>query len=61
MAHLKEGKKQAADYAEKIGISAVTLALFAPLDDEKILTQLSSQEIIDDIEVTVVAIGMVER
>jgi hypothetical protein len=48
---------QAVKYASKTNHSSVSIALFAPFTDEKVLTQLSRTETIDDITVTVVAIG----
>jgi len=48
---------QAAKYASKTNHSSVSIALFAPFTDENVLTQLSRTETIDDISVTVVAIG----
>jgi len=48
---------QAAKYASKTNHASVSVALFAPFTDENVLTQLSRTETIDDISVTVVAIG----
>jgi hypothetical protein len=48
---------QAAKYASKTNHASVSIALFAPFTDENVLTQLSRTETIDDISVTVVAIG----
>jgi hypothetical protein len=48
---------QAVKYASKTNHSSVSIALFAPFTDENVLTQLSRTETIDDITVTVVAIG----
>jgi hypothetical protein len=54
---VKESITQAAKYASKTNHSSVSIALFAPFTDENVLTQLSRTETIDDITVTVVAIG----
>ncbi|MBF0226954.1 MAG: AAA-like domain-containing protein [Desulfobacterales bacterium] len=53
---LTKGKVQAANYAKKMGFNEVTIALFAPFDDEAILEKLSTQETIDSIKVTIVTI-----
>jgi hypothetical protein len=54
---VKESITQAAKYASKTNHSSVSIALFAPFTDENVLTQLSRTETIDDVTVTVVAIG----
>jgi hypothetical protein len=54
---LDKAKRQAADYARKLGQSEVTVALFTPVTDEDILAGLSTEETIDGVRVTVVAIG----
>ncbi|ETR71761.1 MAG: hypothetical protein OMM_02252 [Candidatus Magnetoglobus multicellularis str. Araruama] len=54
---VKESITQAAKYASKTNHSSVSVALFAPFTDENVLTQLSRTETIDDVTVTVVAIG----
>ncbi len=56
---LKEGRKQAVDYAKKCGLGAVAMALFAPLNDEAVLAKLSTEAVIDNVTVTVTAIGWV--
>ena len=56
---LKEARKQAADYAKKCELDAVSLALFAPLTDETVLAKLSTEDIIDRVTVSVTAIGWV--
>jgi len=56
---VKKARKQAARYARSLGIDSVTIALFAPVDDEDVLEELSGQEEIEGIGVTVVAIGWV--
>jgi len=56
---IKEYRLQAADYAKGLGIDSVTIALFIPVLEETVLEKLSTQETIQGIEVTVVAIGWV--
>ncbi|ETR73605.1 MAG: hypothetical protein OMM_00809 [Candidatus Magnetoglobus multicellularis str. Araruama] len=53
----KLARKQAANYAKKTGYPDVTIAMFAPFTDEDVIKQLSVQESIDGIDVTVVVIG----
>jgi hypothetical protein len=50
-------RKKAADYAKQTGYPDVTIAMFAPFNDENILTQLSVTDTINDVTVNVVAIG----
>ncbi len=57
MAETRNAQFQAAAYAKKLGLDAVTLALFVPTDDEAVLEKLSIENIIDKITVNVVAIG----
>ncbi|KPA11453.1 ATPase domain protein, prokaryote domain protein [Candidatus Magnetomorum sp. HK-1] len=54
---VKESIKQAAKYASKTNHESITIAMFAPFNDENVLTQLSVTETIDDITINVVAIG----
>ncbi|MGE0086820.1 MAG: hypothetical protein AB7S75_20640 [Desulfococcaceae bacterium] len=56
---LDESRKQAARYARKLNLPAITLAVFVPVEDEKTLVELSDRQIVDNITVTVVAIGWV--
>ncbi len=56
---LKEGRKQAADYAKQCGLKTVAVALFAPLDDDAVLSKLSTETVIDNVAVAVTAIGWV--
>ncbi len=56
---LKSYQEQAADYAKNLGLGSVTIALFIPVLDETVLEQLSTTEVINGIEVMVVAIGWV--
>jgi hypothetical protein len=55
----RAAKHQAADYAIKSGLNAVTITLFMPVDEKEVLTKLSGEEIIRDVRVTVIAIGWV--
>jgi len=50
-------RKQAAQYAKSLGFEQVTVAMFVPVDDETILEKLSSEEIIEGVQVKLVAIG----
>ena len=52
-----EDRKQAARYAQQIGFDRVTLAVFVPIEDEKVLEKLSVSETLHGIHITVVAIG----
>lgn len=56
---LKKDRAQSARYAKSLGLAQVTLAVFVPLEDETVLQQLSVVETVDEVEVTVVAIGWV--
>ncbi len=56
-AKTRDGIIQAAAYAEKLGLSSVTLALFVPTDDASILEKLSTQTEQNGVVVHVVAIG----
>jgi hypothetical protein len=56
---IKEAQDQAADYAKKLSLDSVTIALFIPVLDEKVLEKLSTTEVINGVEVVVVAIGWV--
>jgi hypothetical protein len=55
----KSDRKKAAQYAKDLGFETVTMAIFIPVLEETVLEKLSEQEIIDDVQVTVVAIGWV--
>ncbi len=57
MAEARNAQFQAAAYAKKLGLGAVTLALFVPTDDEAVLEKLSISKSIDQVTVNVVAIG----
>ncbi|MDM8526564.1 AAA-like domain-containing protein [Anaerolineales bacterium HSG24] len=52
-------KGKAAQYAKSLGLDNITMAVFVPVLDEEVLTELSGMERIDGVEVTVVAIGWV--
>ncbi|EDN66965.1 conserved hypothetical protein [Beggiatoa sp. PS] len=54
---IKLDQKQAADYAKSLNLDNVTIALFIPVLDETVLEKLSTIEVINGVEVTVVAIG----
>ncbi|MGD9972103.1 MAG: hypothetical protein AB7S77_03490 [Desulfatirhabdiaceae bacterium] len=56
-AQLKDAIIQAAAYGKSLGLNSVTLALFVPVEDDAILAKLSTQSIIGDVTVDVVAIG----
>jgi len=53
----RRARKQAAAYAKQTGYPDVTIAMFAPFTDEKVLNQLSVSETIDHIDVHLVVIG----
>ena len=50
---------QAASYARKLGLPTITLALFAPVEDEGVLGKLSGTHEIEGVRVTVRAIGWI--
>ncbi|TGO03442.1 hypothetical protein PN36_06345 [Candidatus Thiomargarita nelsonii] len=56
---IKSDQKQAADYAKSLGIDSITVALFIPVLEETVLEKLSILEVINEVEVRVVAIGWV--
>ncbi|KPA17428.1 hypothetical protein MHK_002352 [Candidatus Magnetomorum sp. HK-1] len=53
----KKAMAQAVKYAAKTDYKAVTIAIFAPFDDENLLKQMSVNENIDGVLVSVVVIG----
>ncbi len=55
----KLDRQQAASYAKNLGFETVTIALFIPIEEESVLKKLSEEEMINDVQVTVVAIGWV--
>ncbi len=52
-------RRQAAQYAKDLGFDNVTMALFIPIEEETVLEKLSEIEMIDGVQVTVIAIGWV--
>jgi hypothetical protein len=56
---LVSDKRQAAEYAGRLGLDRVTVALFVPALEEDVLEQLSSAEIVEGVTVHVVAVGWV--
>jgi len=56
---IKSAQDQAADYAKHLSLDRVTVALFIPVLDETVLEKLSSQVVLNGVEVNVVAIGWV--
>jgi hypothetical protein len=53
---LQVSREQAARYAGKLGLDRVTLAVFAPTQDEEVLRRISGAETIGGVEVATVAI-----
>jgi hypothetical protein len=58
-AELRHSRNQAMKYARRLGLPSITLALFAPLNDETILAKLSGTYEQDMVRLHVVAIGWV--
>lgn len=56
---LEKAREQAVTYAKKLELPSITLAVFAPVEDDAILSQLSSTATIDGVRLYVVAIGWV--
>ncbi len=54
---LKKDQLRAADYARSMGLTAVTMAVFVPVEDETVLAKLSGHVVIEGVQVEVVAIG----
>ncbi len=54
---LERDKEKAAKYAKQVGLDRVTMAVFIPVLDEDVLAQLSTTEMHNGVEVTVVMIG----
>ena len=54
---VKEAGLQAARYAGQMGLDAVTVALFVPVDDDEVIKRLSGERMIENVMVTVSAIG----
>jgi len=57
MAMLRQSVQQAAGYAWKLGLNSITVALFAPVEDESVLAKLSGTHDVDGVRVVVSAIG----
>jgi hypothetical protein len=58
-AELEDSREQAFKYAEQLKLSEITIAMFVPVDDEDVLKELSGEEVIDAVKITVVSIGWV--
>ncbi len=58
-AELNHAKNQAVSYAKKLGLTTTTLALFVPVEDDEILSKLSSSDTVDGVKLHVTAIGWV--
>ncbi len=58
-AELQYSIQQAAEYAQKLGLPGITLAVFVPVEDDSILQELSRTHTIGGVQVAVVAIGWV--
>ena len=56
-AETRYARLQAARYAALMKLNAVTLVLFTPVEDEEVLKELSDEQEIDGVKVTVEAIG----
>lgn len=56
---LAASRTQAAVYAKKLGLTAATVVVYAPVKDELVLAQLSSETDVDGIRVTITAFGWV--
>ncbi len=52
-------RAQAARYAASRGLTAATLAMFVPTDDEALLAMLSGEALVDGVIVTTIAIAAV--
>jgi hypothetical protein len=59
MYELTAGHAQAAAYAKKLGVSTVTLAVFVPMEDDRVPESVSRGAEIDGVKVVVTAIGWV--
>ncbi len=53
----KLDREKAAQYAKSLNFNEVTLATFLTVEDEAVLEQLSVEEVIEGVKVTVMAIG----
>jgi len=57
MAMLRQSVQQAAGYAGKLGLNSITVALFAPVEDESVLAKLSGDHDVGGVRVVMTAIG----
>lgn len=55
---IRHSARQAAEYAAQVGLKAITLVFFVPVEDESVLQRLSAQGRISNIQVTICAIGI---
>ena len=55
----EKARIKAASYAKSLGDDKITIAMFAPFDDQKVLDRISVKEDIDGVGVFVVGIGQV--
>jgi len=53
----KEAIKQAANYSKQTNHKDITVAMFTPFLDKEVLKQISVEKVIDDVKVSVLAIG----
>lgn len=56
---LQVSRKQAANYARKLGLALSTLVVFVPTDDDAVLEKLRSDDLMDGIRVLTVPFGWV--
>ena len=57
MSKLKTAGNQAVNYARKLNLSGITLAVFVQEDNEETLAKLSGVQTVDGVRLDVVAIG----
>ncbi|WP_459935667.1 hypothetical protein [Desulfonatronum parangueonense] len=57
MAMLRQSVQQAAGYADKLGLECITVAMFAPVEDESVLNKLSGEHDVEGGPVVVSVIG----
>jgi len=53
----RDDRHKAAEYATNLGFDNVTMAIFIPVEEETVLEKLSEIEMINGVQVTVIAIG----
>ena len=56
---LERSMQQSAGYAKKLSMGSIVLAVFMPVEDEKVLKELSGETVVDGVYVFVSAIGWV--